>query len=119
MIDIRTITELRKRKVQMTDAITLKLKEVVVKTLPKKVKIAQPSLYRTWDDYIDRFCQVGGVIEAMPLCSVNHISMPSISFFIEPSGETRIIGSFDRIEATQFVNAGCFFPATSLPAHNV
>ena len=49
MIDIKTISELRKRKVEMTEAITKKLKEVITKTLPKKVKIAQPSLYRSWD----------------------------------------------------------------------
>ena len=49
MIDIKTVSELRKRKVEMTEAITKKLKEVIVKTLPKKVKIAQPSLYRSWD----------------------------------------------------------------------
>jgi hypothetical protein len=36
--------------------------------------------------------------------------MPSVSFFIEPSGDTKLIGSFDRIEATQFVSGGCFFP---------
>ena len=119
MIDIKTISELRKRKVEMTDAIVKKLKEVITKVLPKKVKIAQPSLYRTWDQYIERYCKVGGVIEAMPLCSTNHVSMPSISFFIEPSGESRIVGTFDRIEATQFVNAGCFYPATSLPSVNV
>lgn len=45
--------------------------------------------------------------------------MPSVSFFIEPDGETRLIGSFDRIEATQYVNGGCFFPQTSLPSVNL
>jgi len=30
MIDIKTISELRKRKVEMTDAITKKLKEVII-----------------------------------------------------------------------------------------
>lgn len=45
--------------------------------------------------------------------------MPSVSFFIEPDGETRLVGSFDRIEATQYVNGGCFFPQTSLPSVNL
>jgi len=55
--------------VQITEAISKKLQEVIEKTLPKKVKMAMPSLYRSWDDYFERFCQVGGVIEAAPLCS--------------------------------------------------
>ena len=49
MIDFKTISALRKNKVKMTEAITEKLKDVIIKTLPKKVKIAQPSLFRTWD----------------------------------------------------------------------
>lgn len=103
----------------MTDAIMEKLKEVIIKTLPKKVKIAQVSLFNHWEDFLKRFCSVGGVIEATPLCSPNQISQPSISFFIEPSGESTLIGTFDRIEATQYVNGGCFFPATSLPQMNI
>lgn len=116
---IKTIVELRKHKVQMTEAIQKKLEEVLIKLVPKKAKIAQPTLYRTWDMYIKRFCKVGGVIEATPMCSVNQLSMPSVSFFIEPNGETRLIGTFDRIEATQYVNGGCFFPSTSLPAFDL
>jgi hypothetical protein len=45
--------------------------------------------------------------------------MPSVSFFVEPSGETRLIGTFDRIEATQYVNGGCFFPSVSLPSFDL
>lgn len=62
--------------------------------------MAQPSLFRSWEFYIKRFCKVGGVIEAAPLCSPAHISMPSIAFFIEPDGNVKLVGSFDRIEAT-------------------
>lgn len=89
------------------------------KIVPKKAVIAQPSLYRSWDAYITRFCKVGGVIEATPLCPKTQISMPSVSFFIEPNGETKLIGTFDRIEATQYVNGGCFFPSTSLHNQNL
>lgn len=38
---VKTIMELRKRKVEMTDAVIEKIQEVVRKILPKKVKIAQ------------------------------------------------------------------------------
>ena len=38
---IKTIMELRKKKVEMTDTIIKKLEEVIRKVLPKKVQIAQ------------------------------------------------------------------------------
>jgi hypothetical protein len=78
--------ELRKKKVEMTESIIRKLEEVVRKVLPKKAKIAQPTLYRTWESYIAQFSKVGGVIEAAPLCSPQQVSSPSISFLIEPDG---------------------------------
>jgi hypothetical protein len=37
---VKTITELRKKKVEMTESIVEKLLEVLKKVLPKKVKIA-------------------------------------------------------------------------------
>lgn len=49
---VKTIMELRKKKVEMTESIVRKLEEVMKKVLPKKVKIAQHSLYRTYDSYI-------------------------------------------------------------------
>jgi len=52
----------------MTEAIIKKLEEVMIKVVPKKIRIAMPSLYRTWEIYIARFCKIGGVIEAVPLC---------------------------------------------------
>jgi len=65
---VKTIMELRKKKVEMTESISRKLAEVIKKILHKKVKIAQPNLYRSFDSYITQFCKVGGVIEAAPLC---------------------------------------------------
>lgn len=40
VVDVRTINELRKKKVEMTDSIIEKLLEVLRKVLPKKVRIA-------------------------------------------------------------------------------
>ena len=65
---VKTIVELRKKKVEMTESIVRKLEEVIRKILPKKVKIAQGDLYTSWDSYIAQFCKVGGVIEAAPMC---------------------------------------------------
>jgi len=38
------------------------------------------------------------------------MASPSIAIFIEPSGETQLVGSFDKFTAKEFVNGGCFFP---------
>lgn len=116
---IKTILELRKKKVEMTESIVRKLQEVIRKVLPKKIKIAQPNLYRSYEAFMEKFCKTGGVIEAAPACSPSKVSSPSISFFIEPNGAIEIIGSYDKIWASDYVNVGCFFPQTSVPALNL
>jgi hypothetical protein len=107
---VKTIMELRKRKVEMTEAVIEKIQEVVQKVLPKKVKIAQNNLFRNFDEYLDHFCRVGGVIEAAPMCPPNTLASPSIAFFVEPDGNVELIGSFDKFAAKEYINAGCFFP---------
>jgi len=107
---MKTIVELRKRKIEMTDAVIEKIQEVLTKLLPKKVKIAQPTLFRNFDEYMDHFCRVGGVIEAAPMCPPNTLASPSIAFFVEPDGNVELIGSFDKFAAKEYINAGCFFP---------
>ena len=46
---------------------------------------------------------------------LNQLNFPSVSFFIEPDGIVRLVGSIDKFSASEFVNAGCFSPQTSLP----
>lgn len=108
--NVRTITELRKKKVEMTESIIEKLLEVLKKVLPKKVKIAQQSLFANFEEFITQFCKVGGVIEAAPICSPGQTASPSIAFYIDPAGKVDLIGSFDKFSCKEFVNAGCFFP---------
>jgi len=110
--------ELRKRKVAMSEEIVLRLRQTLSKILPKKVKLAQPSLYSGgWEQFIAKFCSIGGVIEcAPPLCALNQLNFPSVSFLIEPDGFVKLVASYDKFAASDMVNAGCFFPQTSLPA---
>ena len=63
---VRTICELRKKKIEMTEAVIQRLKDVLVRILPKKAKLAMPTLYSGWADYLDKFTKHGGVIEAAP-----------------------------------------------------
>ena len=66
---VRTVVELRRKKVEMTEAVIMRLQEVISKILPRKAKIAMPTLYKNWDMYMAEFQKCGGVIEAAPpLC---------------------------------------------------
>jgi hypothetical protein len=77
------------------------------------------TLFMNWHQFITKFCEKGGVIEAGPCCSLNRISSPSVAIKIDPDGEIDVVGSFDRFACKEFVNAGCFFPQTSLPEMNL
>jgi hypothetical protein len=50
---VKTIVELRKRKIEMTESVIEKISEVVRKVVPKKAKIAQPQLFRSWEEYLE------------------------------------------------------------------
>ena len=68
----------------MNEEVVERLQQFLSKILHKKVKLAQPTLYSGgWEQYITEFCKVGGVIEcAPPLCALNNLSFPSVSFMI-------------------------------------
>ena len=70
---LKTVMELRRRKVQMNEEIVSRLQQTLHKVLPKKAKIAQPTLFSGgWEQYITEYCKIGGVIEcAPPLCNLN------------------------------------------------
>ena len=76
-------------------------------------------LYKSWHEYMEAFCKVGGVIEASPNCLSNMMASPSIAFIVEPSGEVQLVGSLDKFSAKEYVNGGCFFPQQSLPNMNM
>ena len=107
---IKFISQLKKEKAEITDEVVERITEIVSRLLPKRTKIASSKLYEDWRDYINDFCKVGGVIEAAPSCLSTKIGNPSIAFFIEPDGQIKVIGSFDKFQSKEFINAGCFFP---------
>lgn len=85
---VKYVAELRKKRVEITDEVIEKLIEVLQRLIPKRVKIATKHLYTDWRNYLNDFCKVGGVIEASPSCLSMNIGSPSVSFFIEPNGNT-------------------------------
>jgi hypothetical protein len=66
------------------------------KFLARKAVIPMRSLHKSWSEYMEAFCKVGGVIEASPNCLSNSMASPSIAFLIEPNGEVQLTGSFDK-----------------------
>ena len=115
---LRSTKELRKSKFEITDKLIEKIKDQIHKELPQKVKIAMPTLYKSWEEYLAEFCKVGGLIEAQPNSQNGSVNSPSIAFFIEPDGKIEVIGSFDRFLVKPFINGGCTYPQTSLPSIN-
>ena len=65
---------------------------------------------------MEEFCKNGGVIEcAPPMCQINQLKFPSVSFLIEPDGFVKLVGSYDKFCGTEMINVGCFSPQLSLP----
>jgi len=116
---IKPLQNLKKRQLDPSVDLVDQIKPILAKYLPKKVIIAMPTLFKNWAEYMASFCRVGGIIEAAPTCMRHQMASPSIAFFIEPDGNTQIVGSMDRINAQMHVNAGCFFPQQSLPNMNM
>jgi hypothetical protein len=86
--NIKSIQALKKRQLDPDMDLIEELKPILAKVLPKKAIIAMPTLFKSWAEYMASFCRVGGIIEASPTCLSHQSASPSISFFIEPDGNT-------------------------------
>jgi len=116
---IKPLQELRRRQVEINDELVERIIAILSKNLARKARVCMKRLYPSWQEYLDQFCKVGGVIEAAPTCMSHQMGSPSIAFLIEPNGEVQLVGSLDKFSAREFINAGCFFPQQSLPNMNM
>jgi hypothetical protein len=57
-----------------------KITEILNKKLPGKLKLATPTLYQGYKEYIKDFILKGGIVEAAPTCAPSKIRSPSIFF---------------------------------------
>lgn len=96
-----------------------KLTSILLKKLPGNLQIVRRKLYDGFKEYIDIFCERGGMIEASPCIVQKDIGSPAISFFIEPDGGHFIIGTFEKIHAGLMIPCGFDIPQRSLPELNV
>jgi len=113
------LVDLRNKKLPVTEELILKIHEVVASILPLKIKITMPHLYRNYQEYINKFVQKGGVIEAAPNCLPSQISSSSVGFMIDPIGDVEVLGSYDKFFAHEYVACGYFFPQKSIPNLNL
>ena len=80
--------------------------------LPVNVVINMRWLWNSWQDYVDAFKRVGGVVEASPLTI--HAS-PSANLFIEPDGNLSLTSTHEQIFSSTFTFVGAAFPQISVP----
>ena len=92
------------------------LNDILIKMLPKKVKICGNYLYKSWEDYMKYYIKYGGIIEAYPSFNLNNniIGSPSFPIFIEPNGNIEILNSYDKINLFSFRNIGAISPEKSM-----
>jgi IQ domain-containing protein H len=115
----KIVKSFRKTGEKLSEETQEELYNYLLNTLPKKVKIAMPSIYPSWKEYLKEFTRVGGVIEASPLCASNKIQSAKVTFCIYPDGNIALIGAYDKLEPRKYISGGYFFPQTSLPNMNL
>jgi len=115
----KVLVELRNRKLPVTEDLILKIHEILNSVLPLKIKIAMPHLHRNYSEYIRKFVQKGGVIEAAPNCMPSQVSSSCIGFKIDPTGEIEVLGSYDKCFSHEYVTCGYFFPQKAVPNLNL
>lgn len=93
-----------------------KAKLMVKKLLSRVVKYAVPSLYLKWEQYVKKLEKFGAAIESMPDGQFQSVV---VSFIQEPYGSQQLIGTFDRVKSSDFVNIGQHFPQSILPSQYI
>ena len=67
-------------------------------------------MYEGFEDYVQKFCEKGGMIEASPCIVQKDIGSPAIAFFIEPNGEHQVIGTYEKLNAGLMTPCGFDIP---------
>ncbi|EGR31565.1 IQ calmodulin-binding motif family protein, putative [Ichthyophthirius multifiliis] len=116
---IRALTEIRKQKTELEEKHVLKIREIIESLLPFKIQISMPTLFQTYQEFLNCFLINNGIIEACPLALQQEIYSSSILFKLNPDSSTTVMSSYDKLYGSEYVNFGCNFPQTSLPQLNI
>ena len=83
--------------------------------LIKNAQYCYPNLYSNWNEYMQKFLDEKGLIECCPTRDLDGImSNPCLPIFIEPSGNIRILPSFEKINVDFFKNVACTSPQSMI-----
>ena len=55
-----------------------------------------PTLFPDYEQFLQKFTESKGIIEAVPSANLENISFLSIFFKVEPDGEINVIASYDK-----------------------
>lgn len=69
--NIKPLSLLRKKQLEINEELVDRIIQILNVHLSKKVKLAMSVLYSNWQEFLEQFCRVGGVIEAAPTCMSN------------------------------------------------
>ena len=79
-----------------------------------KIEIVNKCDYN-WEEYLRKFCQYGGIMEASPTFSLKAVAKPSLAFLIEPDGQINYICSYDNCNHNIFYSIAAISPQSSSP----
>jgi hypothetical protein len=67
-------------------------------------------MYDGFEDFVSKFCEKGGMIEASPCIVQKDVGSPAISFLVEPDGGYQIIGTYEKLMAGLMTPCGFDIP---------
>ena len=83
--------------------------------LTKNIKFAYDNFYDNWNDYLKKFLDNKGIIESCPTKNLEGIiGKPCVPILIEPSGNIKILPTFDKVNIENFKNIICTSPQKSM-----
>ena len=56
MDSFKFVDKLQKLVAPVSEAVIGKIRDNLIKTVPKKAKLAMPSIFPTWEAYLNRLC---------------------------------------------------------------
>jgi len=97
---------------EASEDLRLRVKDELIKVLPRRVTIAAKTAYCNWSEYMAAFSQCGGVVEA---CPATVEASPSANLLIEPNGDVTVVSTQEQLFGTPYMCEVTLCPATSLP----
>lgn len=79
---------------EAADVAIRRLVMALTKSLPRKLKIVRKDFHPTYRAFVQALRANGGVLEAVPNRTTG---CPSVNFFVEPTGEIRVLSTHEQV----------------------